>query len=269
MPMVVTDPRQTDDPIVLANQAFLNLSGYTADEVIGRNCRFMQGPRTDPRHVAQIREALACEGDATVELLNYRKDGSIFWNELFLSPVHDDQGHLIYYFSSQKDISKRRQAMDLEAEEHRLLREVDHRAKNALALVQGIVRLSRSDNAEAYAEAVQSRVESLARSHSLLSIMRWRNVPLASLLAAEIESFGMRRVSAAGPHIELAAEQVQPLGLVLHEMFANAAQHGALSIPEGKVILCWKTDDGTLALEWKELGGRRLQQSAFEALEQP
>ncbi len=253
--MVVTDPRQPDDPIVLANKAFLNLSGYSPDEIIGRNCRFMQGPRTDEAQLAKLREALAAEREVTVELLNYRKDGTTFWNELFVSPVHDDDGRLLYFFSSSKDISKRRQAQDLEAEEYRLLREVDHRAKNALALVQGIVRLSRSDDAEAYARAVQSRVEALARAHSLLSALRWRNVPVARLIEAETEPFGSLRVHIHGPHVELSAGQVQPLGLVLHEMLANAAQHGALSAAEGEVSIEWRRNGQDLVLDWKERGG--------------
>jgi PAS domain S-box-containing protein len=86
MPMVVTDPRQPDHPIVLANQAFLELGGYRADEVVGRNCRFMQGPGTDPRQIDKIRQAICDEQEVVVELLNYKKDGSTFWNELFLSP---------------------------------------------------------------------------------------------------------------------------------------------------------------------------------------
>ena len=108
MPMLVTDPRQPENPIVLANRAFLALSGYDPSEVIGRNCRFMQGPDTDSEAIAQIREALRTETEITVELLNYRKDGSTFWNELLISPVHNDDGTLLYYFASQKDITKRR-----------------------------------------------------------------------------------------------------------------------------------------------------------------
>lgn len=257
MPMVVSDPRLFDNPIVLANQAFLDLSGYSAEEVVGRNCRFLQGPRTDPAQVAKLREAIAAEQEATIELLNYRKDGTTFWNELFLSPVHDDAGRLLYYFSSQKDISKRRQARDLEAEEHRLLREVDHRAKNALALVQGIVRLSCSDDPQAYASSVQARVEALARAHSILSAMRWREVPLDRLIQAEAEPFGSKRIRIEGAPIKLGGEQVQPLGLVLHELLSNAQQHGALSAPDGTVSIRSQTDLGhnRFVLEWEEAGG--------------
>ena len=255
MPMVVTDARHGDDPIVLANQAFLNLSGYSAEEVVGRNCRFMQGPQTDRRQVAKLRKAIAEEREITLELLNYRKDGSTFWNELFLSPVHDDGGTLLYYFSSSKDVSKRRQAIDLESEEHRLLREVDHRAKNALALVQGIVRLSRADDAASYSRSVQARVEALARAHALLSDLHWRNVPISRLIEAQAEPFGIRRISLEGPHLELTAEHVQPLGLILHEMLANAAQHGSLSVSQGTVAISWKQEGEALVLEWRERGG--------------
>ena len=86
MPMVVSDPRQPDNPIVLVNSAFLQQTGYTAGECIGRNCRFLQGPGTEPRAVEIIREGLAAETPFTVELLNYRKDGRSFWNQLYVQP---------------------------------------------------------------------------------------------------------------------------------------------------------------------------------------
>ena len=101
MPMVVSDPRQPDNPIVLANHAFLELTGYAPDEVIGRNCRFLQGPETEASAVDAIRSGLAENPDyISVELLNYRKDGSAFWNELVISPVRDDTGQVIYHFAS-------------------------------------------------------------------------------------------------------------------------------------------------------------------------
>src|SRR5579875_1123264 len=109
MPMVVTDPRQPDNPIVLANAAFLQLTGYEAEEVLGRNCRFLQGRDTDPADVDLIRRELAKgEDHISVELLNYRKDGSVFWNQLAISPVTDESGAVIYYFASQKDVTERR-----------------------------------------------------------------------------------------------------------------------------------------------------------------
>jgi len=110
MPMIVADARQPDAPIVFANEAFINMTGYTRDELIGRNCRFLQGPETDRAVVRQIAQAIRERRQIATEILNYRKNGSAFWNALFISPVFDKQGNLAYFFASQLDISRRRDA---------------------------------------------------------------------------------------------------------------------------------------------------------------
>ena len=99
MPMVVTDPNRPDNPIVFANGAFCDLTGYTCEEALGRNCRFLQGPRTDRATVRQIGEALAGRRPVAVEVLNYRKDGTPFWNALFIGPVFGPDGELLHFFS--------------------------------------------------------------------------------------------------------------------------------------------------------------------------
>ena len=110
MPMAVVDPNRDDHPIVFVNQAFLEMTGYAREEVIGRNCRFLQGPETDPATRTQVREAVAARRDIATEILNYRKDGSPFWNALFVSPVYNAAGDLVYFFGSQLDITRRRLA---------------------------------------------------------------------------------------------------------------------------------------------------------------
>lgn len=112
MPMTVTDPYLPDNPIVFANRAFLEMTGYAADEIIGNNCRFLQGPETDRQAVIDVREAIDSRREFATEVLNYRKDGSTFWNALFVSPVFDDTGKLVYFFGSQLDVSRRRDAED-------------------------------------------------------------------------------------------------------------------------------------------------------------
>ncbi|MGU3476873.1 PAS domain S-box protein [Methylobacterium sp. D48H] len=109
MAMIVTDPNLPDNPIVFANRAFLELSGYAAEELIGRNCRFLQGPETDPAHVDRIRQAVAARRDVVVELLNYRRDGSTFVNELYVSPVFGLHGELLFFFGSQLDLTRFRE----------------------------------------------------------------------------------------------------------------------------------------------------------------
>jgi PAS domain S-box-containing protein len=108
MPTIVTDPRRPDNPIVLANAAFLELTGYDLDEILGRNCRFLQGPATSRTSVARVRAAVQQGREISLELLNYRKDGSSFWNELHVSPVLDRSGTLLYFFASQLDVTRRR-----------------------------------------------------------------------------------------------------------------------------------------------------------------
>ena len=105
-PMVLSDPFLPDGPMVAVNPAFTRVTGYTAEEAVGRNCRFLQGANTDPATAPRIRAALQA-GQGCIEwIVNYRKDGSAFWNLLFISPVHDAGGALRYFFGNQLDITR-------------------------------------------------------------------------------------------------------------------------------------------------------------------
>jgi len=110
MPMILTDPRQDDNPIVFANKAFLDLTGYEESEVLGRNCRFLQGAETDRDAVAEMRGAVDAKEAIAIEVLNYRRDGSSFWNAVFIAPVLGPDGELLYFFASQLDVTRRRQS---------------------------------------------------------------------------------------------------------------------------------------------------------------
>lgn len=257
MPMVVTDPRQADNPIVLANQAFLDLTGYAADEVVGRNCRFLQGEGTAADAVAAIRTALVEVREITLEILNYRKDGTGFWNQLHISPIYDDQQTLLYFFASQDDVTAFRKVQTLEASEHRLLKEVDHRARNVLAVVSGIVRLSRSDDAALYAAAIQKRVQALASAHSLLADQGWNEVSLRQVVSQQIGALSSDRITVEGPDVMVSAFMVQPLALVIHELLINASVHGALASSGGVVMVRWAPLEGYggFELSWEETGG--------------
>lgn len=105
MPMIITDPRQPDNPIVFANGAFLDLTGYAEGQILGRNCRFLQGADTDRDTVAEIRHGIEEHRAVAVDILNYKADGTPFWNGLFMGPVFDKDGELLYYFASQLDIT--------------------------------------------------------------------------------------------------------------------------------------------------------------------
>ena len=107
LPLLLTDPSLPDHPIVYANPAFLKLTCYTLDEVIRQNCRILQGSKTDPAAVQRIREAIAEGLEIHQELLNYRKDGSSFWNELFMTPLTDEESRITYFLGSQLDVTAR------------------------------------------------------------------------------------------------------------------------------------------------------------------
>ena len=109
--MLITDPRRPDNPIVFANAAFAKLTGYYRGDILGQNCRFLQGPDTDRAEVARLRAAIEARTPVELELLNYKKDGTRFWNRLLVSPVFNDDGELTYYFASQFDVTLERERL--------------------------------------------------------------------------------------------------------------------------------------------------------------
>ncbi len=163
MPMVVTDPTQHDNPVVFINRAFLDLTGYAEEEVLGRNCRFLQGEQTDPGTVAEIRAAVSEQRAVAVDILNYKADGTPFWNALFTGPVFDEHGKLLYWFASQMDITRRRvseqsfrQAQKMEAI-GQLTAGLAHDFNNLLQVVTGNLEVveMRVRNDEAALQAVR------------------------------------------------------------------------------------------------------------------
>src|SRR5205809_367847 len=110
--ILITDPHQRDNPIIYVNPAFERITGYRMNEVLGRNCRFIQGSDTDPATVAVMRQAIAEQRDCQVIIRNYRKDGAPFWNELTISPVHDGRGQVTHFVGVLADITARKGAED-------------------------------------------------------------------------------------------------------------------------------------------------------------
>jgi PAS domain S-box-containing protein len=103
--MVISDPALPDTPIIFTSDEFERQTGYPPQETLGRNCRFLQGPQTDPKAVQAIRDALAAGSGITIDILNYRRDGSPFWNRLRIRPVFDKTGKLDYYVGHQNPIA--------------------------------------------------------------------------------------------------------------------------------------------------------------------
>jgi PAS domain S-box-containing protein len=114
MAVIVTGPLADDCPTIFVNDAFSRLTGYAAGEAVGRNCRFLQCPETDPEAIAQVRQALASGGEITADLLNRRKSGETFWNRLHIAPIRDAAGNIEFFLSTQADVTYERAADTLE-----------------------------------------------------------------------------------------------------------------------------------------------------------
>lgn len=136
--VVITDATQRNHPIIYTNPAFLRITGYQFDEVVGRNCRFLQGLDTDPQAIAQIRRAIAERNELKITLLNYRKDGQPFWNELKIAPVFSDEGDLLYFIGIQADITDRRAVERMKDE---FISVVSHELRTPLTSIRGALGL--------------------------------------------------------------------------------------------------------------------------------
>jgi PAS domain S-box-containing protein len=135
--IAIADMTQPDHPLIYCNQAFEVITGYSRQDVLGRNCRFMQGEGTDPAMVDQLRQAIRQGESCEVVLLNYRKDGRPFWNSLSISPVHDTSGRLTHYIGVQTDVTEAveaRQRASRQLQEEQLLNGVTQRIRQALDL---------------------------------------------------------------------------------------------------------------------------------------
>ena len=153
--ILITDPTLPDNPIVDANPAFTAMTGYTREEVLGRNCRFLQGPGTDPAAVRRLRAALAAGQDVTETLLNYRKDGTPFWNELRIAAVRDDAGKITHFVGVQTDVTERVRAVEVAETATRakglFLAMMSHELRTPLQAVLGYTDLLLLDGAASLA----------------------------------------------------------------------------------------------------------------------
>ena len=123
--ITLSDPDQEDNPLVYANEAFELISGYSREEILGRNCRFLQGNDRDQDGIEQIRQAMRDKEAVTVTLRNYRKDGTLFYNRFSIRPLFDRQGRLIYYLGVQYDVTNQLQAQEELERLNALLAKVD------------------------------------------------------------------------------------------------------------------------------------------------
>lgn len=257
MAICLTDPYRDDNPIVFANRAFMSLTGYEEADILGKNCRLLQGPDTDPEPVAKLREAVAQEDVVIVEMLNYRRDGSTFWNALHVGPVYDDAGRLVYFFGSQWDVSDLHVARAREQHAKLMARELSHRMKNMFSVISAIVNVTgRVRGLETHTSEITSRIQALGRAYeTTLDDASSGSSVLGQAVSAILEPYG-ERVDVEGPELRVPFTVVSAVSMILHELAANAAKYGAWSNGEGEVAVCWsEAAPNELELKWRESGG--------------
>ena len=264
MAVCLSDARQPDFPIVFANRAFGLLTGYDQDEIIGRNCRFLQGPKTSRAAVARIAEALTREDVVVVELLNYRKDGETFWNALHIGPIYDHEGQLLYFFGSQWDVTDVHAARAHEQHARMVNRELSHRMKNMFSVISAIVNIvGRSNDSADVAHAINERIHALGRAYeTTLDTIGDDAIPLRQAVINILATYrgDTDRITIEGDDFSVPFSLISAIGLMLHELMANAIKYGAFATEDGRIAVRWDRatqEDGQtmLTLDWQESGG--------------
>lgn len=263
LPICITDPTVPDNPIVYVNTAFTELTGYSADEAVGRNCRFLQGPDTDPEDIAALRRAVAEDSAAVTPILNYRKDGTPFYNAVQIGPIKDDTGATIYYFGSQLDITELQ--MREERQQRLADRELLHRLRNIINVMTVITRMTAREEGipEELTHKLTSRLKVLGEAHFRTFQPEQGGLPLRELIETVVHAYaplGPRQTELMGDACEIPKDLVTVLTLSLHELAINAVKHGALSRASGWVCCDWAIEQCTehgpmLRLHWAERDG--------------
>lgn len=299
MSVVLTNPRLEDNPVVYVNAAFEAVTGYSRDSAIGRNCRFLQGEETDPNELARLRTAIIEEREISVDLMNYRADGSSFINRLMISPLKNDAGEVEFFMGVQLAIDAdgkidgerlRREATEV------VLSELQHRVKNHLSLIVGMIRLQARGSKAASDDfsTLSRRIEALQLLYEEMGDTRAGKSNDAAIgvgayvsrianAIAYIDGRSGVRVNIDADAVSVAFETATRIGLVVSEILTNALQHAFVGRDAGIVELRLKmlsqgvmrisiTDDGVGMPEdsqWPENGnlGSRIVRDLLSELE--
>src|SRR5262249_9840773 len=187
-----------------------------------------------------------------------RPNGEVRWCTGTAAASFNEHGRLVWLSGVTADITERKRA---EERQILLAEEVDHRARNVVAVVQSIMRLTRADSIDDYIGALDGRISALSNAHRLLASSRWEGADLNRLVDEEFAPYrasGKDRVSARGPVVVLPPATAQTIALALHELATNAAKYGALSAEDGRVDLTWRIENGRLELSWMESDGPQI-----------
>jgi PAS domain S-box-containing protein len=252
--------KSLDGVIFSWNGAAERLFGYRAEEIIGKSVTLLIPPHShneEPGILDRIRRGERIEHYETVRR---RKDGSLVHISLTVSPIRSASGRIVGASKIARDITDRKQA---EARQRLLTRELHHRTKNLFAVVQAVVSRSFAGkgSVEEAQTAVLERLHSLGQAHILLVERQWQGIDLMEVALGEMRPF-CDRVIISGPPLIMSPQAAQTFALALHELATNAAKYGALSSPNGRVVIGWSVDipdgAGEFTFHWQECDGPRV-----------
>ena len=262
MPIVFTNARDPQHPIIFANDAILSLTGHLRAELLGKSFRTLIARDVDASTLSSIKTAFERTSGGGFEVKCRRKDGSDFWAALFINPVFDKEGKMVQHFASFVDLTKH---MQEQAHAKMLIDELNHRVKNTLATVQSIIRQALSTNADRQTlrQMIKLRLSALSRSHDLLTREKWKSASLRQIVNEALAPFkgadNAGRFVITGEEIRFAPKAALALGIVFNELATNAMKYGALSNSAGSVHIDWRretTPQGAqLVVVWREMGG--------------
>ena len=236
------------------------MKGYEKEEILGQHFSvFYTEEDLVARKPEMELEVAIREGRYREEGWRLRKDGSTFFADVTITALFDQDRRLRGFGKVTRDITERKRA---EVHQRLLLDELNHRVKNTLATVQSITRqtLRPGISLDQFRETFEARLIGLSRTHNLLTGANWQGAALREIVMAELEPYRQVRpdganVDVSGPDVYLRPKHALALGMALHELATNAAKHGALSNPAGRVVLDWSRRDRLLRLDWQESGG--------------
>ena len=244
------------------NPAAQRVFGYSANEAVGQHIRILAQPSQHGEQSKIIRLAQSAETVGPYETRRLRKDGTSVDVSVAIAPVKARDGSLLSLSIAIHDISDRK---EWEGRQRLMNRELAHRNKNSLAILQGILRstLRSADSPQAFADAFSGRLHSLAAAQDILTSSDWRGAELRTLLNHQLSANALGdddRLVVSGPDVNVPPEYAVSFSLIFNELATNAVKYGALSVPSGCLGIYWRTERPTpeslrLFLTWRERGG--------------
>ncbi|MDX8440659.1 chemotaxis protein CheB [Mesorhizobium australafricanum] len=254
---------KTLDGIITSwNEGARRLFGYETEEIVGKSVMTLVPPDRYEEEL-DILNRIRSEHIQHYETRRQRKDGSIVWVSLTVSPIRDETGNAVGASTIARDMTERRRA-----DQHRrtLMAELNHRVKNTMAVVQSIASqtLSHASSLDEARGAFSSRLLNLANAHDVLTRESWQSANLGDIISDTVKPHGggQNRFRIEGPDVRLTPSASLAISMALHELSTNAAKYGSLSSKGGHVVIVWRIEgaDGNrrLVLHWEEAGGPRV-----------